>query len=140
MRRAVKLGLYLFEHKFVRYLFVGGTTFLIDIAILVCLHGYLGLDLTIAATIAYWISVAYNFLMNRYWVFSAQEARRQHEHILLPGTLLFANYLYTVIALNLLTVYIPYQFAKMVVIIIAVSWTYPIYKRYIFVRGAEENH
>lgn len=132
MKKAITLTHYLYRHHFVRYLCVGGTTFLIDLLLLVFLHGQLEINLLIAASISYWVSIAYNFLLNRRWVFNAQETRRLHEHAFLYGCLLAANYLYTIVALDFLSMYIPYQFAKIVVIVVAVAWTYPTYKRYIF--------
>jgi putative flippase GtrA len=130
IEQSSQLFWFLYRHPFIRYLAVGGTTFCIDLGLLILLHGHYKVNLTIATTVGY--SVAYNFLLNRHWVFSAQQERRLHEHAVLYGCLLAINYVYTVIAMNMLTKHIAYEFAKMIVIVVAIAWTYPIYKRYIF--------
>jgi putative flippase GtrA len=131
---------FLYRHPFIRYLVVGGTTFMIDLGLLILLHGHFRINLTIATTVGYWVSVTYNFFLNRHWVFSAQQAKRLHEHAFLYGCLLGINYIYTVVAMNVLTKHISYEFAKMIVIVVAIAWTYPIYKRYIFyVSNTEQN-
>ena len=61
IKRARTLSIKLYNHHFVRYVFVGGTTFIIDLGLLVLLHGFLHVNLAIATSIAYWVAIAYNF-------------------------------------------------------------------------------
>lgn len=128
---------FLYKHPFIRYLIIGGSTFVLDLSLLVLLHGHFEVNLTIAASIGYWVSVTYNFLLNRWWVFSAQESRSLHKHALLYASLLTVNYLYTVVGMNILTRYMTYELAKVFVIVFAITWTYPIYKHYIFTKKGE---
>src|SRR4051812_23892543 len=129
LKQSSRLFWFFYRHSFIRYLVVGTTTFCIDLGLLILLHGHLKVNLTVATTISYWVSVTYNFLLNRQWVFNAKQAKSLHEHAVLYGCLLAINYIYTVIAMNILTKHISYEFAKMVVIVVAIAWTYPIYKR-----------
>ncbi|MGH7241555.1 MAG: GtrA family protein [Candidatus Saccharimonadales bacterium] len=132
LKSPTKLFWFLYLHSFIRYLFVGGSTLCIDLSVLIFLHGHLKVNLTLSTTAGYWLSVTYNFFMNRHWVFSAQQSKTLREHALLYGCLLTVNYIYTVIGVNALTHHISYEFAKIVVIMVSIVWTYPIYKRYIF--------
>ncbi len=132
VKKATSLFFFLYRHPFIRYLTIGSSTFCIDLGLLILLHGHFRINLTLATTIAYWVSVTYNFFMNRHWVFNAQQSRSLHEHAFLYACLLAANYAYTVAGMNILTKHINYEFAKIVVIGVSIMWTYPIYKRYIF--------
>jgi putative flippase GtrA len=130
-----RLFLALCRRPFTRYLLVGGSTFAIDFGLLIFFHGTLKVDLAVATTIAYWVSVAYNFFMNRHWVFNAQQARSLREHALLYGCLLTFNYIATVGVISILTRFIPYEVAKAIIVVVSISWMYPIQKRFIFHGG-----
>jgi putative flippase GtrA len=116
----------------IRYLIVGGSTFVMDLGLLVLLHGAVKLDLAVATTLAYWVSLTYNFLLNRHWVFNAQQVQSLRKHALLYGCLLTANYLATVVAITILTRYVPYEVAKSIIVVVSISWMYPIQRQYIF--------
>jgi putative flippase GtrA len=123
---------YLYRHHFVRYLFVGGTTFILDFATLFVLHVHLLVPIALATTIAYWSSILYNFFLNRWWTFSKFEKESLHRHALLYGSLLGFNYLFTVIFVSLVSHYIYFGLAKILAVPIQMTWTYIIYKKVIF--------
>jgi putative flippase GtrA len=126
-----KVGFF-YKQSFLRYLFVGVSTIVLDVAILAFLKEILNFKLEIAASISYWLSIAYNFTMNRWWTFSAQEAKSVAEHAVLYISLLIFNYFYTIVAVRFLSSYIHYSLAKVIIILAATTWTYPLYKRFIF--------
>jgi putative flippase GtrA len=123
---------YLYRHHFIRYLFVGGTTFMIDFGLLILLHGHLNISLPVATSIAYWSSIGYNFYLNRWWTFSAGEKANLHRHALSYGVLLGFNYLFTVIFVAAASKHVNYAVAKAISVGIQMSWTYVIYKNVIF--------
>lgn len=123
---------YLYQHNLVRYLFVGGTTFIIDLGLLVLLHGVLNINITVATSISYWASIAYNFTLNRWWTFSASENKKLHKHLLAYGLLLGCNYLFTVLFVSIVSRHINYAIAKTLAVTLQVFWTYPIYKSVVF--------
>src|SRR5260221_2613597 len=90
-------AVFFYRHHFVRYLFVGGSTFVLDFTILAGLHSGLGVGLAVATTVAYWVSIAYNFIFNRYWTFDAREKNSLRRHIALYLVLLCINYVFVVI-------------------------------------------
>jgi putative flippase GtrA len=112
---------------------VGGTTFVLDFSILYVLHGNLKLNLAASTSVAYWISISYNFALNRYWTFDAREKDSLKRHLTIYLALLVFNYLFTVTFVTLLGDHISYVYAKALAVIISMSWTYIVYKNYIFV-------
>lgn len=122
----------LYRHRFVRYLFVGGSTFVLDFGILILLHGQLDVGIAAATSVAYWISIVYNFILNRYWTFDAREKDSLQRHITTYFLLLVANYFFAVIFVSYASDHINYVWAKAIAVIIQMIWTYPVYKHYIF--------
>jgi putative flippase GtrA len=132
MKKTRQLVTYLYNHHFIRYLFVGGTTFIIDVGTLVLLHGKFKVNIAVATSIAYWLSVTYNFTLNRWWTFSASESKKLHQHIAAYSVLLGCNYLFTVIFVSIVSRHINYTIAKTIAVILQTTWTYPVYKHIIF--------
>lgn len=129
-----QLTLYLYRHHFVRYLLVGGSTFVIDFGILYVLHGHFGLNLAASASVSYWISISYNFVLNRYWTFDAREKASLARHVSTYFFLLVANYLFTVAFVSIVGEHINYVVAKALAVAIQMVWTYQVYKKVIFVK------
>jgi len=132
MKKASALVLYLYRHHFVRYLVVGGSTFAIDFGLLFALHGKAHVNLAIATSLAYWISIAYNFALNRHWTFSQRDKSDLRRHLSTYLVLLAFNYLFTVIFVSLVSHSLNYLVAKAIAVAIQMTWTYFAYKNYIF--------
>lgn len=122
----------LHAHSLTRYLFVGGTTFLLDFLLLYFLHGNLLVDLSIATTLAYWISILYNFLLNRFWTFRASERADLKRHLSRYLLLLGFNYIFTLLFVGLVSQVMYFAWAKILAVAIQICWTYVIYKKFIF--------
>jgi putative flippase GtrA len=133
MARLKHFTLYLYHHHFVRYLLVGGSTFLIDFGLLYLLHGHFNLNLGASTSVAYWVSIAYNFTLNRYWTFDAREKESLARHISSYFILLIFNYLFTVTFVSILGEHYNYIAVKALAVGIQMIWTYPVYKKFIFV-------
>ncbi len=127
------LAVFLYKLSFMRYAFVGGTTFAIDFFLLVLLHGYFEVDLGLATTISYWTAIAYNFSLNRAWTFSANDREDLRKHTSLYLLLLGFNYLFTLVFVSTVSLFISFAIAKILAVAISVSWTYYMYKNYIFI-------
>jgi putative flippase GtrA len=127
------LAVVLYKHHFMRYLIVGGTTFAIDFAILYGLHGVMKLNLAASASVSYWVSISFNFVLNRYWTFDVREKDSLKRHITTYLFMLILNYLFTVIFVSIVGTHINYIAAKAIAVAVQMIWTYPVYKRYIFV-------
>lgn len=128
--KATELHKYLFRHQFMRYLFIGGSTFIIDFGLLVVLHDLLNLNLLLSASISYWMSVSFNFTMNRLWTFNKTSKDSIEHHLLFYGLLLAFNYMFTVSFIWATTnLGVHYTFAKILAVGIQIPWTYYIYKK-----------
>ncbi len=136
MQKTNELIRYFYKHHFVRYLFVGGSTFIIDLGLLIFLHSKARLGLSIATTISYWISVVYNFSLNRWWTFSASENSSLSKHLSTYSVLLAFNYLFTVIFVSLASHSINYALAKVIAVMFQMCWNYFIYKNVIFTKNS----
>jgi putative flippase GtrA len=133
VEKTKSLLLFLYSHSFVRYVAVGGTTFALDFFLLVFLHGVLGVNVLVAASVSYWVSITYNFLVNRFWTFSASEKSELARHLMLYLLLLGFNYLFTIAFLAVAGHFgMHYTIAKVLAVAIQMSWTYVTYKKVIF--------
>lgn len=124
---------FLYQHSFIRYVFVGGTTFIIDFFLLVLLHAHLNVNLEISTTLSYWIAIAYNFLLNRHWTFSSTDRKNLKKHLIFYLLLLGFNYLFTLAFVSIGSNFINFALAKILAVGIQISWTYYLYRNKIFV-------
>lgn len=134
MERIKHTTIFLYRHHFVRYLLVGGTTFILDFAILITLHGVMKFGIAGSTSVAYWLSIIYNFVLNRYWTFDAREKESLQRHITTYFLLLIVNYLFVVTFVSFASDHISYIIAKAIAVIIQMIWTYPVYKKVIFIK------
>lgn len=139
IEKTKNLTVYLYKHHFVRYLFVGGSTFILDISLLIFFYGGLKINIAVATSLAYWLSIAYNFVLNRYWTFSAWEKESLRRHLTAYLILLAFNYLFAVIVVSTLSHFVHYSLAKVIAVAVQMLWTFPIYKHYIFTRTPDKS-
>lgn len=132
MEKALGLVDQMYRHPLIHYCVIGGGTFMLDFFLLVFLHGHLGINLLVATTLAYWTSIAFNFVTNRFWTFGATDTH-VIKHLVPYLALLGFNYLFTLAFVGITTYFgLHYTIAKIIAVIIQISWTYVIYKKVIF--------
>lgn len=124
----------IYNSSFFRYIVIGGSTFLIDFLLLIILHGGFNLNVLVAASISYWVSILYNFLLNRYWSFKIKGNTDLYKHIFLYAALLGFNYLFTItfLAITVNYYHLNYMISKLIAVGFQITWTYLIYKNVIF--------
>lgn len=126
-KRAVK------SKSFKRYLFVGVSTVAIDYLLLFIFRSVFSSGLVYAVSVAYWISIAYNFTLNRYWSFEASKGMIPKQ-MLLYGCLLLFNYLVTLgVVWGLESMGLSEYIAKLLALGLTITWTYLFYKKIVFV-------
>ena len=101
---------------------------LIDLGLLNLLHGYLGVDVYLAATLAFMAAVINNFLLNKYWTFKNQAG------YLKKGPAQFFNFVFVsvvglLINLGIMALLIEvfdlwFNLAKLAAIIIVLFWNF----------------
>lgn len=141
MKKAKHIFFLFYKHSFIRYLFVGGTTFIIDETILVVLNES-QVWLPLALFISYLVAFIYNFSLNRWWAFSASENSSLRNHMKPYCLLFFFNLLFTILFVSLGTHFlskvidrsVAVPLAKALAVIIQMTWTYYIYKNVIFTK------
>lgn len=106
---------------------------MIDFSLLFLLHGKAKINIAIATSLAYWTSIVYNFTLNRYWTFNAWEKESLKRHIVTYLALLVFNYTFAVTFITLASHHVNYLLAKILAVAIQMLWTYPIYKKMVFV-------
>ena len=67
--------------QIIRFLFVGGTAFLIDAGILIILSNKIGINYLIANTISFTVSVIYNYILSMKFVFDVKNAKSKSAFI-----------------------------------------------------------
>lgn len=77
LHRRVRLGMRVPANwlQLLRFGVVGGSGFVVNLAIFALVHGLLGTGYTVAAVVAWVVAVTNNFLLNRSWTFRAREGR-----------------------------------------------------------------
>lgn len=123
---------YLYHHRFLRYLFVGVSTFVLDFGLLYILHGRLKLNLPLSVTLSYVVTITYNFTLNLKWTFDSTEKTSLHRHLIPYLVLLAINYIFNVVFISLLSRHTNYLIAKFIAASLQIMWTYPIYRFVIF--------
>ncbi|SFH94191.1 GtrA family protein [Pisciglobus halotolerans] len=112
--------------QIIKFLFVGGTAFIIDYSLLYILTEFIGFNYIISAAISFIISTIYNYIASMYWVFvSKYTSNRQKElkiFILLSISGLIINQI--LLAILVEQFYIHYMISKIVVTIIVMIWNF----------------
>ena len=114
-----------------RYLVVGGLSFGVDAGILVALREGARSPLLVAATVAFWSALVFNFTLNRVWSFGGREDVKISFAKYL--TLVAGNYLGTLAILSIGTgIGLNYVLVKAGAAGTAVCWNYLAYRFWVF--------
>ena len=75
LRRRVRLGLRVPGnwYELLRFGVVGGSGFVVNLAVFALVHGGAGVAYPVAAVAAWLVAVSNNFLLNRHWTFRARD-------------------------------------------------------------------
>ncbi|HET6826026.1 MAG TPA: GtrA family protein [Amnibacterium sp.] len=116
----------------VRYLLIGGGSVVIDVGLLYVLHSLVGVQLSIATTIAFLVSLAFNFVCNRLTM-AGSEAKQLLRHVYRYGLLVVVNLAITVAVVTAAPRFgVPYVIAKLAVVAASTCWNFVLYRRWVF--------
>lgn len=117
--------------QFVRYLLVGGTSFVLEYG-LFCLLFHFQTPLLLANTVAYLTIFFVNFILMRIWAFKSQGnvPRQMLLSVLLVGFNLLASNVVIYLLVDQLLV--PALIAKVIVMVMIVGWNFVLYKKVIY--------
>lgn len=123
----------------VRYVLVGGTTYIFDIGVLAGLYYGLNTSRTVAASASFWLGLLFSFVLQKLLAFQDYQSgiRAVSRQAFWYSVLVLVNYVVTVAIVNLF----PGQFiiiSRTLALIITTIWNYTIYKL-IFNQAKREN-
>jgi putative flippase GtrA len=137
-RRPAGLLAALAAHPAVRYLAVGGCSFLIDLGVLTLCYTVLGTTLWFGTTAGFWVSFFFNFFIQRRFSFASSQA--VGASFWRYGVLLAVNTVVTVVVVELFErTGMGFTTGKVVVTVAQTVWNYLAYRLWIFPPGRTEN-
>lgn len=112
--------------QFFRYIFVGGTAFIIDFSIYVFLSNFCGLHYLISGVIAFVISVLANYLLSTKWVFNQSNIENRLIEFNLFIVISTIGLIFTEILLYVFTDLIGFNsiISKIIASIIVLFWNF----------------
>lgn len=137
--KIVDKAVYTINHKGIygeifRYLIIGGTAFLFDYGTLILLNKAFGLNYLIAATIAFTIGIAVNYLGSIFFVFQVRSLHNVHMEravfllIGIIGLLINDGMLFLLTG----TLLIPVEYSKLITQAIVLFWNFAARKKILF--------
>lgn len=118
--------------EFIKYFFVGVSSFLLDIFSLILLKEFLFSSASVAVLFNQIFIILYNFNLNKYWTFSNKlDNKKQFVKYL---TLILFNYIFSVLIMYLFSdrMGIDYRIIRTGTIMIMVMWNFYIYKFWVY--------
>jgi putative flippase GtrA len=118
------------KHQIIRYLFVGGFSFAIEIAILYILNQVLHLSPTISVAISFWVGFIVAYILQKLVTFQNKEKTRRAvaKQLLGYSLLVLWNYVFTIVVVKLFQDALSVVLLRTIVIAITTIWNYALYK------------
>ena len=112
--------------QFFRFIFVGGTAFLIDFFIYFALVEFAHINYLIAATIAFFISVLANYYLSTSWVFNQTQIENKALEFNVFLSIIIVGWIFTEILLYVFTdlCSINYLWSKIIASILVLFWNF----------------
>ena len=117
-----------------RYIIVGGTSYAIELTVLLLLVHVFDFNTTLAVSIGFWLGLVISFLLQKFLAFKNTDtrARRLTIQTVYYALLVLFNYGFTLLFVHLLEPFIDLSIARTLALIITTAWNYIIYKKVIF--------
>lgn len=125
------------QHRLVRYIFIGGVSYVIEIIALYFFTSTLSLGPTIGVAISFWIGLIVSFLMQKIFAFQNKTVEKKHltKQVISYGVLVAFNYTFTIYAVSALVPYIGLFMSRTLVLLLTTGWNFFVYSRIIFKRS-----
>ena len=117
-----------------RYIIVGGTSYAIELTVILLLVHVLHFNTTLAVSVGFWLGLVISFLLQKFLAFKNTDthARRLTIQTVYYALLVLFNYGFTLLFVHLLEPFIDLSIARTLALIITTAWNYVIYKKVIF--------
>jgi len=121
------------KKQFIRYVLAGGTSYAIELSTLLSIYHFAHTSREVATAIAFWVGLVLTFVLQK--LFSFQDYRKEMKVLtkqgLVYGVLTLWNYGFTILIVSLFSNN-DIIFSRTLAQLILVSWSFIIYKKYIF--------
>jgi len=128
------------QHSVVRYIFIGGTSYIIEIAVLYILADIVGLGPTLGVALSFWIGLIISFFLQKLFAFRNKSFKKKLllKQAVAYGALIVVNYIFTLAFVIVFEPIIGLIIARTVALIITTVWNFLLYSRVIFKQPIEE--
>ena len=129
------------SNKLVRYVFVGGLAYVVEMVVLFGLQDILHLDAILAVAISFWVGFAAAFLLQKYVAFQHHDGRTHvvARQLIIYSALVVWNFSFTLLVAHFFGVYASIFLLRTVVILIVTIWNFAVY-RILFRERTEGDH
>ena len=119
------------QHQIIRYLFVGGFSFVIEITLLYILNRTFHISAAISVTISFWVGFIVAYVLQKLVAFRNKEKSRRVITIQIIGysLLVLWNYGFTILVVELFHSSVSVVVLRTIVIAITTVWNYALYKK-----------
>lgn len=119
------------QHQIVRYIFVGGFSFVIEIATLYSLNQLLHVSPTVSVAISFWVGFIVAYTLQKLVTFQNKEKSRRAltKQLIGYSLLVLWNYGFTLVVVELFHASISVIILRTIVIAITTTWNYFLYKK-----------
>lgn len=124
----------LFEKSIIRYIFIGGVSFLIELGVIFSATHLFNTTPLLAVAISFWIGLVVSFILQKVITFQnkEKEPKKLVWQMIAYGILIVVNYTFTLIAVATLENLIGTYVARTLALVITTAWNYIIYQKIIF--------
>lgn len=125
-----------FKYSFVRYLFIGTTTFVIDFGLFNLMSLVLGVKPIYANLTSTFLSLFFNFTMSNFWTFKLDGSHKSRK-LIRYAILATFNYFFQNFSMYLFieNTDINHNIAKAIITITVMAWNFLLYKLWVFKDG-----
>lgn len=119
------------NNSLVRYVIVGGSAYMLEMAVLYLLRNQLGLSSVVSVGISFWVGFVVAFTLQKMITFKNYDRKLQTVGKQLAGYVLLVgwNYLFTLMVTTILAKHLSVFVIRSTVIAITTFWNYLFYKR-----------
>jgi len=119
------------QHQIIRYLFVGGLSFVIEISALYILNQLLHIHPTVSVAISFWVGFVVAYVLQKLVTFKNKERTRRAiaKQLIGYSLLVLWNYLFTLAVVELFQDTLSVLLLRTIVIAITTVWNYVLYKK-----------
>ncbi len=120
--------------QLIRYIAVGGISFLLEIGLLAFLRYVLNIDNILAVSLSFWFGFSLAFLLQRVIAFGdrTKSVKRVFKQTIIYSILVGINFLFTLFFVQIASAVLGLLVARTVALVITTGWNYLFYSKVIF--------